>query len=499
LFAARARQVRPDFEPDSQVGEICERLDRLPLAIELASTRVKVMTTAQILARLEHRFGLLTGGWRDAPPRQWTMKAAIDWSYDLLSAGEQRAFRALGVFAGSFELEAAEAVCSADVGQLQSLVDKSLLRLAENGRFFMMETTREYALSQLRDTNELADMRRRHAQWFYRLVLASRPSQDPTVGFRFAPEGAWVERLSNETDNFRAAFSWSLDHDVRIGVELAIWLANPWEQTGQIGELADWLDQALPIAGSIDVVTRAWGLRTHAWALANNNKQQSRGAEAAAESLRLFRLDGNQLGEADALGALAYVRWLQGDIQESVGLQEHALARYREIGDRLGIAHSLHVLAENCRDMGEFTRALIMLEESLKIAEEHGHRYWVCNSTHSLGDLALDQRHLQEAAHRYRQALAVAVELANQRNQAYCLAGLASVSALGGDAGEAGRLWAAVESFEDNAGARLVAAERRRYEKALASVEHDPLFQAGKESSSSTSLDEMASSLLVDE
>ena len=156
LFVSRARQLEPDFEPDETVGEICERLDRLPLALELASTRVKLMSTAQMLSRLEQRLDLLGKGRRDAPDRQATMRATIGWSYDLLPEEEQALFRELGVFAGSFELEAAEAVCCADLDDLQSLIEKSLLRRDGHGRFFLLELTREYALEQLHAAGEEA-------------------------------------------------------------------------------------------------------------------------------------------------------------------------------------------------------------------------------------------------------------------------------------------------------------------------------------------------------
>jgi predicted ATPase len=146
LFVSRARQLEPGFEPDEAVGEICRRLDRLPLALELASTRVKLMITAPMLDRIERRLDLLSKGRRDAPDRQATMRATIGWSYALLLEPEQALFRGVGVFAGSFELEAAEAVCDTDLGGVQSLVEKSLLRRDGHGRFFLLELTRGYAL-----------------------------------------------------------------------------------------------------------------------------------------------------------------------------------------------------------------------------------------------------------------------------------------------------------------------------------------------------------------
>ena len=233
LFATRARQAKPDFAPDERVGEICDRLDRLPLAIELASTRVKLMTTDQILARLEQRFELLKGSRRDTPNRQSTMKAAIDWSYDLLSEEQRRVFRGLAVFVGTFELDAAETVCSTDIDALQSLVDKSLIEPAENGRVFMLETTRDYARIRLQDNDELADLQFRHAQWFFQEAKAIRRDMDSYGGLTGLPQGPTAHRLRADTDNFRAALAWSLEHDLSDGIELAITLYRPWIHRGQ--------------------------------------------------------------------------------------------------------------------------------------------------------------------------------------------------------------------------------------------------------------------------
>src|SRR6516162_3435830 len=178
LFTARAQQVKPGFEPGEEVDEICERLDRLPLALELAATRVKLLSERQLLSRLEQRLPLLAGGRRDLPARQSTMRAAIAWSHDLLDEREQRAFTLLGTFIGSFELEAAEHVCGADLDTLGSLLDKSLLRRTEDGRFFLLATTREYALEQLDASSDRHEVRRRHARWYFTLGAAARHDMD---------------------------------------------------------------------------------------------------------------------------------------------------------------------------------------------------------------------------------------------------------------------------------------------------------------------------------
>ena len=166
LFTQRARQLQPGFEPDAAVREIVERLDGLPLALELAAGRVKVLTPEQILERLGRGLDLLTSGAHDAPERQRTLRGTVEWSYQLLTADERRLFARLAVFAGSFELEAAEAVCSAELDVLQSLVDQSLLRHGEDGRFFMLATIKEFALEKLRDLPDASSLRRRHDDYF---------------------------------------------------------------------------------------------------------------------------------------------------------------------------------------------------------------------------------------------------------------------------------------------------------------------------------------------
>ena len=168
LFTARARQVEPGYEPGAEIDAICERLDRLPLALELAATRVKLLSEQQLLARLEQRLPLLAGGRRDLPKRHSTMRATIAWSYDLLTRPEQRLFTRLAVFVGSFELEAAEQICDADLDSMRSLIDKSLVRHADNGRLFLLQTTREYALEQFDSSDERDEIHARHARWYFR-------------------------------------------------------------------------------------------------------------------------------------------------------------------------------------------------------------------------------------------------------------------------------------------------------------------------------------------
>jgi predicted ATPase/class 3 adenylate cyclase len=201
LFADRARAVVPSFEPDESVPEICRRLDGLPLAIELAAARTRILPPAQLLARLGRRLPLLTGGSRDAPERQRTLRATIEWSYDLLSATEQELFRRLAVFAGSLTVEAAEKIAEADLDTLESLVERSLLRRWASGRLGMLETIREFGLERLAESGEREATARAHLNYFLALAEAAQ-----VKGESYTPEG--LDRLDSERDNFRAAMRW---------------------------------------------------------------------------------------------------------------------------------------------------------------------------------------------------------------------------------------------------------------------------------------------------
>ena len=474
LFVSRARQLTPDFEPDEAVSELCGRLDRLPLALELASSRVKLMTPAQILSRIERRLDLLTTGRRDAPARQATMRAAIEWSFELLSESEQALFRGLGVFAGSFELEAAEAVCSTDLDALQSLTDKSLLRPDAHGRFFLLELTREYALERLRASGEEASVRRRHADWF--LGLAKRAEDR----LRSADQGLWLSRLRADTDNFRAVLAWSLEEDLARGVKLAVTLTEPWATHGQFQELVPWFERALAMPGATDPPTRAAALEAYGDGLIYI-EEFDRARESLEESLVLFRELNDRLSEASVLNRLDMAVWAQGDIQQALDLADAALAIYREEDDRRGIARTLTHVGVDLLEIGNRERGTAMLEEARAIYSALDDRSGVAGFLHTLGDLALDRRDPQAAANHYREALEIALELDDERTEMYCVAGLACVAALQEGARSAGRLWRAAEAAENRLEMRIIAAERVRYERVLTSLQHDESFRAGYE------------------
>jgi predicted ATPase len=251
LFRSRAQARSASLESDPFVNEICDRLDALPLAIELAAARAKILTPEQILERLGSRLDLLTGGARDAPERHRTLRSTIEWSYDLLDEEERALFARLAVFGGSFSIEAAEAVVDADLDRLSSLVDKSLLRETGEGRFFMLETLKEFAAERLQESGETKTFRSRHAEWALRLAEEAEPQLEGR-----AEQPTWLDKLERERDDIRTA-STTLRELGRAGdaLRLATALWRLWLMRGPIAEGKHFVAAALasaPAEASLD-------------------------------------------------------------------------------------------------------------------------------------------------------------------------------------------------------------------------------------------------------
>ncbi len=454
LFTARARQVKPEFEPGRDVDGICERLDRLPLALELAAPRVKLLSEQQLLSRLEQRLPLLAGGSRDQPARQSTMRATIAWSYDLLNASEQRLFTRLGVFSGSFEIEAAEEICGADLDTLQSLLDKSLLRRTDDGRFFLLATTREYALEQLEGSGDEGEVRSRHAGWYFALGVAARSQHADALA-----------RLGRDPGNVGLALSWALDHDIAAGLPLADALFYPWLGAGRNTELRRWYERALADPDALSSEQRADALAGFGITLAYSDTPEP-ARTALTEALTLYREAGDERHEARVLMRLGGVELLSRCPDGMIRWAEQALPIYERLDDPEGLARSLHYLAEGLRDSGEFKRSAELYKRALEIKRQHGLGN-VAAVLHSLGDLYLDEGELPSAERYYLEALASAPEEDDVRLLAYCLAGLACVAAQHDDATRAGQLWTLAERIEQQLGFRMLLFERVRYETTL--------------------------------
>lgn len=479
LFSVRARQVKPEFEPGEEIDAICERLDRLPLALELAASRVKLLSEQQLLSRLEQRLPLLVGGRRDLPARQSTMRAAIAWSYDLLNASEQRLFTRLGVFIGSFEIEAAEEICDGELDTLQSLLDKSLLRRADDGRFFLLATTREYALERLDASDDQHEVRARHARYYFGLAAAAgRPAERATA----------LTRLRLDPGNVALALSWALDHAIGAALPLADSLFYPWLGAGRIGELRRWYEHALADPGALSPGERADALAGLGITLAYSDTPDP-ARTALREALTLYREAGDERNEARVLMCLGVVEFLSGSPEEELKWSKQALSIYERLDDTEGIGGSLHHIAEGLRDAGEFERSAELYHRAIEIRREYGQGS-VASSIHSLGDLSLDKGDLEAAERYYTQALSLEQEEVDVRLRAYCLAGLACVAARSADLAAAGRLWTLAERIEQRLGYRMLAAERGRYERTLTpALRESGDFRAGAANAEASSAD----------
>ena len=364
LFIARGRAVAPTLNPDPELaGRICERLDCLPLAIELAAARTKALSLAEILARLDTRLPLLTGGPRDAPQRQRTLRATLDWSYQLLNPDEQQLFARLAVFAGGFTLNAAETVCGAELDTLQALLDRSLVR-KDNHRYWMLQTLREYALERLRQTSEEHHLRSRHAQYFVQLLDAT--GLQPYAW----PHESALRTIAPERENLRGALAWaSSNGETIIVARLASKLSHVWIAEGQLAEARRWIGIA-----------------------------------------RKHECDYQVSLTAQVLSAARALATHRGDPGEAAALAERALASWREVGDPDGIGREMVAIAAIRSEAGDLAGARTMLEAVIALARAQSLTQLLPTALVNLAELAIAEERFQEGRALSEEALAVAGE-----------------------------------------------------------------------------------------
>jgi predicted ATPase len=421
LFEQRARAATRTFTANGEVVEICKRLDCLPLAIELAAARTKLLPATAILARLEQRLPFLGAGSRNAPERQRTLRATIEWSHGLLDEEEKRLFGRLAVFAGGWALEAAEEICDADLETLGSLVDQSLVRRSGE-RFWMLETIREYAAERLEESGKADGLRARHADWY--LALAERAY--PEIHGPGGP--AWLDRLEAEHANLRLAVDRALEQgDAERALRLTgtVWLY--WLTRGHWTEGRRSLEAALSIATERDLAFAAdalWG----AALLAQWQGDDETALGHATHLLDLSRAGGGRRGEAIALELIAIIATHEGEFDRARHLFEESLVMAREVGDDWLTTVVLNNLGDVELNDGNVERAIELFEESLALGEERGDIDRRARQLTNLGTASLVLGDRPAAAARFGGALDAARMIGLREAYVYTLLGLAAAS-----------------------------------------------------------------------
>lgn len=438
LFVRRAANVWPGFKLSADnaaaVAEICSRLDGLPLALELAAARVKLLSPHAIKARLGNSLALLKDGANDLPARQQTLRDAIEWSYELLASDEQTVFRRLAVFVGSCSLDDAQTVCNLDerssgwiFDRLAVLIDHSLLRVVahEHGeqRFEMLETIREYATEQLEASGEHQAVRRRHAAHFLRLAELAEPR------LQGAGQRSWLDRLELEHDNLRAALRWSRDAEPETALRLAAALGEFWWPRGHLSEASTWLADALERGPNAAPAVRAKALY-RAGELAFAHCDFAHSVPLLQKSLALYRSLGDIAGVARVLRGIANSVAQLGDEPAAQVLREEALRQFRKIDDRWGIAWMLtHIAAAEV----DVDRKTALLDQSLHIARADGYQRIRVAAVIELARIALRMGELQRAQQLYSECLDLCRELDDRWTPAWPLSSLGTVARDAGD------------------------------------------------------------------
>ena len=458
LFLQRARAVRRELEPQPEIAAICARLDRLPLAIELAAAHVRSSPPDEILARIEDRFTLLAGGARDLPGRQQTMRAAIEWSYRLLDAEEQRVCRALAVFVETFSRAAAESVCSAEPSTVEALLDKSLVRRGGD-RYTQLETIRAFEQEELERAGESAQVIGRLAEW-----LVEELRTGSWAGATFGSgDPDWERRLWMEQANVAAAIE-GLPPGHPLATELCALCWDAWYLRGRLREGKLLLERAT-VAESGD----AWPLGRALFGLATISLTVGdvEGGRAAAErSLELCRRAGDGHGIVNALLALATAALVEGRLDDAAALLEEGLEQARLIGDRSGARKCTANLAAVALDRGDWHQASRYAEEAIAIAEDEGDPVGIIIPTHNLGIAKLELGELDAAAAAFERALRLSAEADFPEGVFHCLEAASTYAIRAGETRDGLSLAGSVRTLGTTLG--LEEAHEDRFERAVA-------------------------------
>ncbi|MCC7305980.1 MAG: protein kinase [Acidobacteria bacterium] len=474
LFAERASAARPTFavtrENITDVAAICARLDGLPLAIELAAARAKILSPAAILSKLENRLNLLTGGARDLPERQKTMRGAVMWSYDLLTDDEKQVFGELSIFSGGFRLDAAEFVSGRSEGQLStelldilaSLIDKSLILRKEmpdgESRFRMLEVVRELALETLAERGRLDEIRRRHAGFFTDLGATAEPL------LQSAESAVWLSRLEEEHDNLRAAMDWGLVNEPEMAVRLAVSVRNYWLVHSHLTEGFGWL-KAASETGFDPPPTLKFKLLNGLGLAARFRGDYATARKAYEAGLASGEEAGDRQGTALSNRGLGLVAMQQGDHAAARIYFDAGLAISRELEDKYGIAMSLSFLGDLARTEDRYADAKPMFEEAVQLFRILENKTAVSDALNNLGAAEYCLGDTASAAAHFGEALRSARDLSNRITISCSIDGLAAVAAGSNSGLEAARLSGAADRLREMVGYKIEPAEARLRER----------------------------------
>jgi predicted ATPase/DNA-binding XRE family transcriptional regulator len=461
LFRERAQRVQPQLDAaEGSVAAICERVDRLPLAIELAAAHVRVLSLPVLLERLSDRLRFLRGGARDLPERQRTMQEAIAWSYHLLPPTHQRWFRRLSTFTGGYTLAAAEAICGGEepitsdegLSTIAALVDASLVQVETTGdglpRYRMLEVIREYAAEQLRAAREEEYYQRRHAEYYAALAGEAERSG--------SGQGSREELLERESANGRAALHWAYERgEVTLGLRLATWFGAFWIKRGQMSEGSLWLERMLALDEARGAQAASPAVRSRALYYASRVTmhlgRSARALTLAEEALALAKCTGDQADTSNALalrGSIALVSGKEDEAATYFTESYEAAKRAQDAGeDTHQITLALLNLGELARRRGDVARASEFLEEALADVRAIDMTWGIANILTLLGHLARQKQDYARAKIRYRESLKLYQRLGNATYIAWCLEGIAAIACAEGSYEHATRLCAAAAAL----------------------------------------------------
>lgn len=472
LFVERARKNKPDFaltfDNAARVAEICARLEGLPLAIELAAARVKILSPAAILGKFENRLNLLTGGARDLPARQRTMRGAIEWSFDLLNADEKKLFCRLSVFHGGFTFEAAEYIAAAPLKNdlpldvletLSSLVDKSLIASKEQTkgemRFRMLEVVREYALENFEASGETDSIQRLHAEYFLRLGETAEPH------LQGAESVKWIDVLENEHDNLREVLRWSLENDVKIAVRLAAAIRHLWAVHAHLAEGCRWIEAVLERGGDDVPPDLKFKLLTWLGLFTRHRGDYRKAEQIFQKGLAEGRATKNQQQIATFNRCLGAMAFHESDFERARTFLEEGLTISREIKDLKGIAYSLVFLGDVDRLENNLAAARPLFEEALEILTNLGDKQAASVNLCNLGAIAFSENDYETSRRYYAEAFAIGQELSDKQAMSYALDGFAALAVKNSEHKKAARLAGAAENLRESINSEPELAEKK--------------------------------------